>query len=54
MTPEKQLNGARILLARACDGDFWNPTYRDVITVGHAESILEAEEYLASKNAPTE
>ena len=52
MTLEEAYSGVRVMLDRACDGDFWNPTYREALTVGHAESIAEIERMLENEKAP--
>jgi hypothetical protein len=52
LTLEEAYGSVKVLLKRACDGDFWNPTYREAITVGHAESIAEIERMLENEKAP--
>jgi len=49
---EEAYSGVRVMLDRACDGDFWNPTYREALTVRHAESIAEIERMLENEKAP--
>ncbi len=52
VTLEEAYSGVRVMIDRACDGDFWNPTYRKSLTVGHAESIAEIERMLENEKAP--
>jgi len=52
LTLEEAYSGVRVMLDRACDGDFWNPTYREALTVGHAESIMDMERMLENEKAP--
>jgi len=52
VTLEEAYSGVRVMLDRACDGDFWNPTYREALTVGHAESIMDMERMMEDEKAP--